>query len=180
MRARSRFVVAIAVGLTLAVGATIAIGAARTKGGSFVTEAPHGPPTFVKDSCQAGTKINYVEETVGANSTTSTTFVDVPNARYRFRVGGSSPSCVIVRFSAEAWSADDTMYVQAVMGAQVALPAGNGFQFVGDDDNFSSAHAIDFIFPSVSPGRRTVKIQYASALGTAVWMHEYSMVIEHR
>jgi hypothetical protein len=178
MRKRSRIAVAGTIGLVVVLGASIALSAARTRGGALVSDGPRGPVTYVKGSCKAGTKIHYVEETFGFLTTSSTTYIDVPNARLRFRVGGSGPSCVIVRFSAEAYSDLDFLLVQAVMGAQVAQP-GTDVQLAGDDDTVAGSHAIEFIFPSVAPGRRTVKIQFRSGFGDPVWIHQFSMVIEH-
>src|SRR4051812_19650762 len=85
------------------------------------------------------------------SSTTSGTFVDVPQARVTFIQGGASASCVIVRFSAGTYATgvNEGIILRAYLdNTTAALPS--ALQFSGDDTTKIRVHSFDFIFPSIT------------------------------
>ena len=97
--------------------------------------------------------------------TTSTSYVDVPQAKVGFRIGGASPGCVLVRFSAvpEANSFSNTAIRAFLDGSEAGLPF--ELQITAGTDAAPQARRYTFIFADVAPGAHTVSIQYRR-LGT--------------
>ena len=110
------------------------------------------------------TKVNFVASDVAFFTTTSTTFVNVPQGSVNFTQGGTGPSCVIVSLSANSFavgkspSTPSPLIVRITLDAtSVALPS--EVDFSDGNDTGNQARAFDFIFPSVAPGAHTIRVQ---------------------
>jgi len=118
-------------------------------------------PTVV--TC-APTKLKVAVSLLEPSVTESSSFVTVPETHVGFTQGGSSKSCVIVRFSAETFASgpDSAVRVRALLdNTKVAIPAEVTYSAV---DNFDrAAHSYEFVFPNVAPGNHTIKMQFRSA-----------------
>jgi hypothetical protein len=113
------------------------------------------------------------------NTTTSTTFINLPEAVINFTQGGRAPSCVIVYFTGMvAVGSNGQLFVRAVMdGSNVGLP--ELFQFIALSNNFSHTHTASFIFPSVAPGAHQMRIQYSSGNGQTVVIGRHNTVANY-
>jgi hypothetical protein len=123
------------------------------------------------------TSIKYLASELGHQSS-STTFVSVPEAVVGFVQGGNVASCVIVRFSASTYAEGPARVIIRARLDNVtdAVPA--EITFSGDDGTSANAHAYDFIFPNVTPGRHSVRIQYRSGNGNEVAVNEHTTVVQ--
>jgi hypothetical protein len=100
------------------------------------------------------------------SSTTSTTFVDIPEATVQFVVGGTTPSCVIVRFSGESSSNENASTIRPLLDVNTkALPAEVAFGGLDCSNGACTtrAHAFEFVFPRVAPGTHLLRMQYEAA-----------------
>jgi hypothetical protein len=118
-------------------------------------------------------------------STTSTTFVDVPDMVVRFTIPGNTATCIVVPYTATVWTGkDELIYIRAQLdGAVTGFPA--EVQFEGDSDEdgdgkWARAHAFSFVFPKVTPGAHTLRIQWRSFFGGTVSTHWRTVVVHHR
>jgi hypothetical protein len=97
-------------------------------------------------------------------STSSQTYVNVDETNISFTQGGSSPSCVIVFFSAEAniSGSDTTMVVRAEVDGESfsCEPTGAFFLRSGATSEPVHANAMNFVCPDVDPGAHVVRIQF--------------------
>src|SRR3954462_886059 len=90
------------------------------------------------------TSVKYIASGPTAFRTTSTSYVDLPQASIAFRQGGTKPSCVLVRFSA-APNANRNMGVRALLGGfPDALP--DEMQISDGGDQGPNARRFTFIF----------------------------------
>ena len=89
-----------------------------------------------------------------ASSTTSTTFVGIPETNVSFTQGAAG--CVIVIFSGVSGNGTSLMYVQAVIGGVTGIPDGNRWSG-GDDANgvIWRMHTGTYVFPDIPPGAHT-------------------------
>lgn len=139
----------------------------------------------VSGHCVSMTAIDFQSDNSLNASTTSSNFVNVPNALISFTQGGAGNGCVIVTFNADAWAPSGRLLqVRTLLdGAVVAQPG--LMQLSGDDDEnnngkWSRAHSATFILPSVAPGAHTIAVQYASGnSGFRVYLYKHSTVIQH-
>jgi hypothetical protein len=141
-------------------------------------------PAVTTGACKP-VKTSYAASDLQGSSTTSTSFVAIPEATVAFNVAGTSPSCVIVIFSAETYAAGgDLVYVRPLLdGGTVAVPSQT--QFSGDDDEngdgrWARSHDMNFVFPSVAPGSHSLVMQFASFAGGTVYVHQHTTLVEHR
>ncbi len=153
--------------------------------------APDGPQAAAPQATVSGictdmTKINYKSDDSIDHSTFSTSFVNVPKASVGFNQGGSSSGCVIVTFTAEAFTdPDGLMQVRARLDDSVTAAPGV-VQFSGDEDEdadgrWARSHAFTFIFPSVAPGSHLVRIQFRTVdFFRQVVIHKHTVVVQHR
>lgn len=118
-------------------------------------------------------------------TTTSTTFVDVPGATVNFNIGGQARVCLVVDFSSMAFASSELLYVRAVLnpGAIIGAPADT--QFDGDSDEngngqWSRTHSAQFTFQAVTPGAKTVQMQFRSNGGGSVFLHRGTTVVHHK
>jgi hypothetical protein len=132
-------------------------------------------------SCGQLLNTEIAQSGAGQFTTSSIIFANVVGSNVSFNVAGASPSCVIVSFSAQAFAQNRTgMHVRALLDNNVESVDGVVI-FVGDSGAFPEAHAYNFLFPSVSPGPHTVKMQYRShADGFPTVINEFDLNIRHR
>lgn len=170
----------------LLLSATAGIAFAENNG-----RAPDGPQAaapraVVSGACGDVTKINYKSDDSINHSTFSTSFVNVPNAGVSFTQGGTGGGCVIVTFTAEAFTqSNGLMQVRARLDDAVTAAPGV-IQFSGDDDEdlddrYARSHAFTFIFPSVGAGSHFVRMQYRTVdFFREVTIHKHTVVVQHR
>lgn len=123
------------------------------------------------------TKMTIAASTKTDNDRTSTTFGNIPEAVVNFTQGGSKVSCVVVRFSAVTFTANDGLKVRAVMDGQLqAVPPEIYYS------TFSSglaARSYDFVFARVKPGAHRINMQYRSNDGQQVSIDEHTTIVQY-
>jgi hypothetical protein len=129
-------------------------------------------------TCQPA-KVKFSASDRDQNITTSTTFINLPEAAITFTQGGTKASCVIVYFTGMvAVGANGQLFVRAIMdGSDVGLP--ELFQIIALSNNFSHTHTASFIFPSIAPGSHQVRIQYSSGNGQQVIIGRHNTVANY-
>jgi len=137
------------------------------------------PAAVVTDSggC-ALTKQSFLATNDTSATTTSTSYVNVPNASVSFTSAGSTMSCLTVLFTAVVYSPTGGIDIRAVLGANTI--SSQAVQFVGQGLPFADSHAFTFYFKGVKPGSHTVKIQWESTQGAVVYMWQHTTVVYHR
>ena len=153
--------------------------------------APDGPQAatpqaVVTGACTDMTKVNYKSDNSINKSTSSTSFVNVPNTGVSFTQGGASSGCVIVTFTAEAFAPGSRLLqIRARLDDSVTAAPGN-VQLSGDDDEdgdgrWARSQAFAFIFTSVAPGSHFVRMQFRSPdVFGSVLIHKHTVVVQHR
>ena len=118
----------------------------------------------VQGSCVVN-RATYRAETNGGGSTSSTTFVNIPQTALDITVGGAEPTCVIVVFTAQTQTtANENMLVRAVIpGLGAGVPADFS---MGPGTGTTEARPAQFVFEDVAPGDYTVRMQFRSVPGT--------------
>jgi hypothetical protein len=117
------------------------------------------------------------------STTTSTSYADVAEATLNFTQGGSSPTCVIVRFSAQASSKEDGVTVRPLLDVSTkALPpevALAGMECIPTVGCTSRSYSFEFVFPRVAPGNHLLRMQYKAGLGSAfgVYIETHNTVV---
>jgi hypothetical protein len=112
-------------------------------------------------------------------STTSLTYLNVPESLVSFRQGGASASCVVVRFSAQAAAGTNgSLYIRAYLDdSTTAAPQELIYYNAGEP--FFGVRSYDFIFPSVAPGRHSLRMQFRSASGTWVGVYFHTTIVQY-
>ena len=141
--------------------------------------------TAVSGNCTNLVNTNIETDSSLGASTTSGSFVNVPNTAISFTQGGAGAGCVIATFTAESWAAASRLLlVRAKLDGSIVAQPGV-IQFSGDDDEnnngrWARSHSTMFFFPAVAPGAHTMVIQYASANGGArVFIYKHTTAIQH-
>jgi hypothetical protein len=132
----------------------------------------------VQGSCVVN-RATFRAQTSGGGSTSSTTFVNIPNTALNLTVGGANPTCVIVVFTAQTQTtANENMVVRArIPGIGIGVPA----EFsMGPGTGTTEARPAQFVFENVPPGDYTVRMQYRSIPGTTVTLTRPTLVVHHR
>jgi len=177
--------IALGVVTALLLGSSVA-GNARSphiRGGLAASAGTNKPATVVSGFCPTpGTHFVAADNT--GVTTTSTTMVDVADMSVSFTTSGSQAWCATATFSAFTFASGDAlMFVQAIMdGTTVGAPG--EVQFDGDSDEdadgkWATSRAYTFVFPSVSVGAHTIKVQFRSYDGKSVAIHKRSLVVFH-
>jgi hypothetical protein len=132
----------------------------------------------VQGSCTVN-RATFRAETTGGGSTSSTTFVNMPQAALNITVGGANPTCVIVVFTAQTQTtADENMLVRArIPGIGNGVPAELS---MGPGTGTTEARPAQFVFDDVPPGDYTVRMQYLSVTGSTVTVTRPTLVVHHR
>jgi hypothetical protein len=114
------------------------------------------------------------------NSTTSSSsFVNIPETTVQFSQGGVEPSCVLVRFSASTYvdNGIDVIDIRAVLDNTTAALPGM-IRVRGETDVVGYPRTFEFIFPLVSPGSHTLRMQYKSEKGNPVHVRQRNTVVQ--
>ena len=115
----------------------------------------------------------------GTVTTNSITLIGIPEAAITFTQGGTSPSCVVVRFSAASSVVGANVSHVAARLDNVTFAEPASVQFSGENIG-SVSHSYEFLFPSVAPGPHTVRIMYRVTNGTDnVFVDQRTLVVQH-
>jgi hypothetical protein len=137
-------------------------------------------------------KLANIDIAVAVNSITtfSQTFVNVPDMALSFTQGGTTPGCVIVRYSAEVLSSpgasgdNDQMIVRPLLDGNVqSLPPQSDLTSDDDEDHdrrFLRSHSFEFLFSSVSPGPHTVVMQWRGTQSSVMNKRSRITTVLHR
>ena len=119
-----------------------------------------------------------VAQNLTSQSTNSTSFVNVIGSGVSFVQGGTSAGCVIVSFSAQAFTPSSIILIQALLDGVVSDDGQVNLAFASG--NFT-AYAYNFLFPAVSPGSHTLRMQYTTGSPTvAATIRAFELNIRHR
>jgi hypothetical protein len=140
------------------------------------------PATASAETIQCSpTKVIIKTSALDNSTTTSQTFVNIPETAIIFTQGGTSPSCVIVRFSAETFAAgNNAVNIRAYLGANVTVLPDEARYSGGD--SVVGTHLFEFVFPSVAPGRHILQMQFRSSPGAtdpSVFVHVHNTVVQY-
>jgi hypothetical protein len=115
-----------------------------------------------------------------SQTTSSVNFVDVEGSDTSFKIGGSVRSCVIVSFAAQAFAPGPLIFskVRALLDGAPSIDG--EIQLAAESENFSDAHAYNFLFPSVAPGSHVFSMQYRSPNADEVSINDFDINIRHR
>ncbi len=135
-----------------------------------------GRAAVVSGTCTPG-KVAFAASNDPESETNSTAFINVPEAGVSFVQGGPQPSCVLVQFSAHAFAAaGNSLMLRALLdGTTPALP--RFVQFSSDDPGLYRTSTVTFVFPRVTPGRHTVRLQFRSSDGTRVEIGVHNTIV---
>lgn len=138
------------------------------------------PATAVIGGCQPSS-VRFIASPSGAATTTSRTFVSVPEARATFNQGGPISSCVIVDFSAIVSTfGGDKMVFRALLDGNVVAQPGNISLDIG---SAAGPRSFNFIFPLVSPGSHVVQMQYRAthggSTGQSVTIGQHNTIVHY-
>jgi hypothetical protein len=121
------------------------------------------------------TKMSIAASTKVGNDRTSTTFGNIPEAVVSFTQGKAG--CVVVRFSAVTFTANDGVKVRAVMDGHVqAVPPE---VYYSTFNAGTAARSYDFVFANVAPGTHRINMQYRSNDGDQVTIHEHTTIVQY-
>jgi len=112
------------------------------------------------------------------NSTTSTSWVDMPGMSIGLNLMRNSS--LIIMFSSEAWltSGGDYLLVQALVNSTVAYPgAGALLTLTTVTSTNAGSYSYTFSLPNVSAGYCTVKIQWLSFGGTMGYVEDRTLTV---
>lgn len=125
------------------------------------------------------TKVKFSASALDGSNTTSTTFINLPEATINFSQGGSKASCVMVVFTGMvAVGNNGQLFVRATLDQDiVGLP--NLFQIIALSNNFSHTHTATFIFPSVAPGPHKLRVEFSSGNGQSVGIGRHNTVVHY-
>lgn len=176
--------------LTLGLRLALAAGALSSTALAQSTTGPvagnRQPLATVAANCNNLTKIKVRTNDTFAGSpftTTSTSYVAVPGTPITIIVGGTTNSCVVVTVSmmGAVLGASTTERIRAVMGGGsiVALPPEVIFK-QNTPPGFVEAGTYQFIFPNVTPGTKTIRIEVKTTTGATAYAFDPIMKVEYR
>jgi hypothetical protein len=137
-------------------------------------------------------RLANIEVAVALNAITtfSQTFVNVPDMTLSFTQGGTSPGCVLVRYSAEVLSSpgtsgdNDQMIVRPLLDGSIqSVPPQSDLTSDDDEDHdrrFLRAHSFEFLFASVSPGPHTIVMQWRGTQSSVMNKRSRVTTVLHR
>jgi hypothetical protein len=132
--------------------------AARLQNGVGRSTGNNAIAAAITGSCSP-TKVKFIASE-GIFQIDSTSFQTAPESTLAFVQGGAQPSCVIVSVSAQPIaSGGSALTIRLTLdgNAQIALP--NTVVLSDGGDGGNQTRSFDFIFPSVEPGRHTLRLQ---------------------
>lgn len=115
-----------------------------------------------------------------SGTSTSTSFQNIYQGYISFTQGGTSASCVLVRFSAVTVGVTgEAVQIRAFLdGLTPAFPAEVTYSYFNSGLAYGP-HSFDFIFPSVAPGSHFVRMQFRSNGGGQVQVLSHSTVLHY-
>jgi hypothetical protein len=129
----------------------------------FLTSAMPAAAVVVTGVCGGGQGIRFAASDKDNSTTTSGTFVTLPEATVPFTTKFST-DCVMVHFSAWIDAKSRPVFIRAFLNnTTAALPLEVEFS-AGASANERSAASFFFVFPSIPPGNHTLRIQYRSGV----------------
>jgi hypothetical protein len=136
----------------------------------------------VRTTCST-VRLSFASSNNTSQTTTSTTFVNVPDMSVSFTIPGTTSTCITVHYTAVVWTGtgDRLINVRARLdGAVNGFPAEVQFAGFDGDNTLAQAHTFNFVFPNVAPGAHTLRIQWRSPLGGTVYTHERTAIVYHK
>ena len=130
-------------------------------------------------------KADFMTSSLTASITSSTTFVDVPEATVTFKQAGTTSGCILVNFTGEPFAQGngEVVMVRVLVDGATELAPGPE-QFSGDDDEDSDGHwtrAQAFMWTGVvTPGSHIIQVQYKSYFGGPISMNRHTTTVFHR
>ena len=140
------------------------------------SRAPHQAAATSGD-CKVK-KVAFVTDDATGASTTSTTYVNVPNAAVSFSQGGRTTGCIVVNFSAWAFAPGTALMMVRAQLDGVDMAPGGDQQFTATDGTFAVAHAFSWT-ANAAVGNHTVQIQFRSFDGQSVFIHKHTSSVHH-
>lgn len=114
---------------------------------------------------------------IASVNTLSATFVNVSETNQGFIQGGTSPSCVIVTFSAlsQAFPSGSTMVVEAHLDGAPCHPRG---AFLTSNPN-PTTNTMTYVCPSVAPGAHVVQMKYRTFGSGTAFIHFRTTIVHY-
>jgi hypothetical protein len=126
--------------------------------------------------------VSFHNENTCCISTSSQSFVDIPNNSVNFEIPGVVPACAIVTFSAHSFATGpgEILAIQALLDGVPMAPG--AVQFSGDDDEdgdgrSTRTHSVTFVATSVAAGVHRVQMQFERENGFPVFLTQPSVVV---
>ena len=135
-------------------------------------------PTTVKCN-PTPTKLKAIVSDDDASFSDSQTYANLPQAKVRFVQGGTVPSCVVVRFVAEAGAVGFAFAEVRAILDDVTEPLPPNVRF-GVNHTSEVAGSYEFLFPSVAPGNHVLRMQFRSSNGESVFIVGHSTIVLHK
>jgi hypothetical protein len=115
-----------------------------------------------------------------SQSTNLTTYVDVIDTQIGFHQGGTSASCVVVSFSAEATATtNQLMIVDPLLDSTPCQPGDTQFANSITSPDGLAARAMNYVCPNVAPGNHTVKVRFKSSGGGPVSLNYRTTIVQY-
>jgi hypothetical protein len=111
---------------------------------------------------------------------------DLNGSKVSFNIGGTTPSCISVSFSAQAQvdGKRGALILRAVLDDTDVSVDGFISLMSTPPTDFAEAHAYNFLFIDVPPGPHTVNIEFANSTDTGVappvTINDFDMLVRHR
>ena len=170
---------ALLTGLAIAVSGQASAQSVGLGGDSSAKAATRAPVTT---SC--GTLGNFKTRTdtpAGNVTTTSTTYVDVPGTYLAFTAGGATNSCALVTMSARMLAVDpDTMFMRVLMDGVTVAEPGEVVMASKDPSGYFTARSYTWVFPSVTPGAHSFRIQFKTTASGTAYLYQHAVVLQYR
>jgi hypothetical protein len=130
----------------------------------------------VSANCKlTATKMRTAQST---DSTTSMSYVTVPEGRIKINRKGSKPGCVVVHFSALGSAAPGQILTVAAFINGVGQAEPGNVQFAVAD-TISKQRTVIFLFHDVPPGKQIVKVSFRSLNGGSVTLYRRTVEVEY-
>src|SRR5437588_10897854 len=144
--------------------------------------ASHKPSagTAVSQDCVTR-KVAVTSSDVTGNSTSSSSYVNVPDGAVTFNEGRDG--CIVVDFTGYSFAPNSgstvgLVFVQALLDGVAMFPG--EIQFSANDNTYAQSHAASWTASALA-GSHTVQMQFRSfTSGQSVFMHRHTTEVVHR
>jgi hypothetical protein len=114
-------------------------------------------------------------------TTWSQVFVEIPNTRISFNIGGKGRSCVVVTYSARMQAATPgELWLNVVLDGKTPAEPGALVATMNGDGGSFTAQSFTWIFPAVRPGKRNIRVEFKSGNGSAVSLEQQTVLVQYR